>query len=91
MLFEESAIISNNLGVKQAVREAIEIRLKINNTISLNKDVGEYSLNGLYTNLIKNDLMKYYKKSIDINTEPVTNRPIRSAAKKARLAFKMCF
>ena len=46
----------------------------------------------LYTqNLIKNDLTKYYKKPIDINTEPVTNRLIRSAAKKARLALKTCF
>ena len=54
-------------------------------------DLGEYSLNALYTNLIKNDLSKYFKKTIDINIEPVTNRPIRSAAKKARLALKTCF
>ena len=38
--------------------------------------------NALYTNLIKNDLTKYYEKPLDINTEPVTNRPMRSAAKK---------
>ena len=90
LLFEESAIISNDLGIKQVVREAIEIRLKINNA-SLNRDLGEYSLNVLYTNLIKNDLTKYYKKRIDINIEPITNRPIRSAGKKARLALKSCF
>ena len=34
---------------------------------------------------------KYFKKPIDVNTEPVTNRPIRSAAKKAELALKTCF
>ena len=63
ILFEEFAIISNDLGIKQVVREAIEIRHKINNNISLNRDLGEYSLNVLYTNLIKNDLTKYYKKT----------------------------
>jgi len=50
--------------------------------ISLNRDLGEYSLSALYKNLIKNYLTKYYKKPININTEPVKNRPIRSAAKK---------
>ena len=46
----------------------------------------------LYTqNLIKHDLSKYYKKTIDINTERVTNKPMRSAAEKARLALKTCF
>ena len=89
--FEESAIISNDLGIKQVVREAIEIRLKINNNISLNRDSGECSLNVLYTDLIKNDLTKYYKKPTDINTEPFTNRPMRSAAKKARLTLKTYF
>jgi len=39
-LFKESALISNDLGIKQVVREAIEIRLKINNNISLNRDLG---------------------------------------------------
>jgi len=63
ILFEECAIISNDLGIKQVVREAIEIRLKINYNISLNRDLGDYSLNALYKNLIKNDLTKYYKKN----------------------------
>ena len=58
ILFEESVISSNDLGIKQVVREAIEIRLKINNNISLNRHLGEYSLNALYTNLIKNNLTK---------------------------------
>ena len=61
ILFKEFAIIRNDLGIKQAVREVIEIRLKINNNISLNRDLREYSLNALYTNLIKHDLTKYYK------------------------------
>ena len=91
ILFDESALISNDLGIKQVVRESIEIRLKINNNISLNRDLGEYTLNALYTNLIKNDLTKYFKKPIDINTEPVTKRPLRLAAKKAGLAIRTCF
>ena len=33
ILFEESAIISNDLGIKQVVQEAIEIRLKNNRLI----------------------------------------------------------
>ena len=45
ILFEESSLVSNDLGIKQVVRETIEIKLKINNNISLNRDSGEYSLN----------------------------------------------
>jgi len=45
MLFEETSIISNDLGIKLVVREAIEIRIKINSNISLNRDLREYSLN----------------------------------------------
>jgi len=54
-------------------------------------ELEEHSLNALYINLIKNGLSKYYIKPIDISTEPVTNRPMRSAAKKVRLAVKTCF
>ena len=46
-------------------------------------DLGEYSLNVLSTNLIKNKLTKYYKKPIDINTEPVTNRTIKISSEKS--------
>ena len=60
ILFENSSLISNDLGIKQVVRESFEINLKINNNISLNRDLGEYSLNSLYSNLIKNDLTKHY-------------------------------
>ena len=69
ILFKEYTLISNELGIQQIVREVIEIRLKINYNIFLNRDLGEYSLNALYTNLIKSDLAKYYKNPIDINKE----------------------
>ena len=39
-LFEKSSLISNDLGIKQVVRESIEINLKINNNISLKRDLG---------------------------------------------------
>ena len=60
ILSEESALISNDLGIKQVVREAIQLRLKFYNNISLNLDLGKYLLNALYANLIKNDLIKYF-------------------------------
>jgi len=47
MLFEETSLISNDLGIKQIDREAIEIRLIINSNVSLNRNLGEYSLNAL--------------------------------------------
>jgi hypothetical protein len=50
IIFDEYALISNDLGLKQVVREAIEIRLKINNNISLNRDFEGYTLNALCTN-----------------------------------------
>jgi len=72
------------------VRESIEISLKINNNISLNRDLGEYSLNSLYSNLIKNDPTKYFTKPIYNSIEPATKRPLRQAAKNARLALRNC-
>ena len=90
MLFEETCLISNDLGIKQVVREAIKIKIKISSNISLNRDLGEYSLNALYTNLIKNDLTNYIKKPVNNSSQPITNRPSRLAAKKARLALKAC-
>jgi len=52
--------------------------------------LGEYSLNSLYSNLIKNDLTKYFTKPIYNITEPTTKRPLRQAAKQARLALRNC-
>jgi hypothetical protein len=62
IFFDKCALISNDLGIKQVAREAIEVRIKINNNISLNRDLGEYALNALYTNLIKNYLKNIKKK-----------------------------
>ena len=47
ILFEGSTLFSNGVGIKQVVREAIEIRLKTNNNFFLNSDLGEYSINAL--------------------------------------------
>ena len=58
----KSSLISNDLGMKQVVQESIENSLKINNNISLNRDLGEYSLNSLYSNLIKNDDCIFFKR-----------------------------
>ena len=88
--FEKSALISNDLSIKQVARESIEIRLKINHNIPLNRDLGAYSLNSLYSNLIKNDHTKYFIKPINNSIEHVTKRPLRLAARKARLALKAC-
>ena len=53
--------------MKQVVREAIEIRIFLisrkDSKISINRDLGEYSFNALYTNLIKNDSANYIKKN----------------------------
>ena len=65
-------------------------RNKINNNISLNRDLREYSLNYLYSNLIKNDLIKYFTKPIYNSTELTTKRPLKQAAKQARLALRNC-
>jgi len=52
----------NNIGTarwikfKLSVCVAIEVNLKQNNNISLFRDLGDYSLNALYANLIKIDL-----------------------------------
>ena len=89
-ILEKSSLISNDLGIKQVVRESIEINHKINNNISLNRDLGEYSLSSLYSNLIKNDLTKYFTKPIYNSIEPATKRPLRQAAKITRLALRNC-
>jgi len=62
ILFEKTAFISNDLGIKQVVREVIEARLKIINNVFLNRDLGEHLLNALYRNLIKNNLTDIKKK-----------------------------
>ena len=49
---------------KQAVRKAIQIRIKINSIIFLNRDSGDISLNVLCTNLIKNELTTILTKQL---------------------------
>ena len=68
----------------------MEFRIKINNNISLKRDLGDYLLKALSTNLITNSFTQYIKKPVDTNTKPVTKRPLRLAAKKARLTVKAC-
>ena len=38
ILFDETILISNDLGIKQTVREAIKIKRNLNNNTSLNRD-----------------------------------------------------
>jgi len=53
VLFDETILINNDLGIKQTVREAIAIKRNLNNNTSLNRDLGEYTINPMYTKLIK--------------------------------------
>jgi len=78
------------LGIKQVARKSIEISLKVNNNNSLNRDLGEYSLNSLYSNLIKDDLTKYFTEPIYNGIEPVMKRPLRQAAKKCKVGSENC-
>ena len=59
VLFDETILISNDLGIKETVHEAIEIKRNLNNNTSLNRDLGEYTLNPMYTQLIiENNLIR---------------------------------
>ena len=40
MLFKVTSFISNDLGIKQVVQEAIEIKIKISWDTPLNRDMG---------------------------------------------------
>ena len=72
ILFEKSSFISNDLGIKKIVHEAIKTKFKLNNSISLNKDLGEYSLNFLCTNLIENDVKNNIKQELRAHMAFVT-------------------
>jgi hypothetical protein len=52
-------LIINDFDIKKVVREEIEILLKINNNVSLNRDLEKYSLNAPCTNLIKINFINY--------------------------------
>ena len=53
-------------------------------------DLGEYSLNALHKNLIKNDLENYIKNQENNTTTRVIDRPSRLATKKAILFLRVC-
>ena len=89
VLFDETILISNDLGIKQTVREAIEIKRNLNNNKSLNRDLGEYTLNPMYTKLIIENNLIQNKTKIGINkNKPNIKRTIRLAAEKANIAIR---
>ena len=82
-------IIINDLGIKQTVREAIEVKRNLNNNTPLNRDLGEYTLNPMYTKLIiKNNIIQN-KTKIGMNkNKPNPKRTTRLAAEKAYIAIR---
>ena len=67
VLFEETILFSSDLGIKQTVREAIEIKRNLNNNTSQNRDSGEYTLNPMYTKLIPENILIQNKTKIGTN------------------------
>ena len=59
-LFRIGTILnSNDLGIKQTVREVIEIKRNFNSNTSLNRNLGENTLNPMHTKLIiENNLIQ---------------------------------
>ena len=89
VLFDETILISNDLGIKQTVREAIEIKQNLNNNTSLNRDLGEYTLNPMYTKLITENNLIQNKTKIGTNkNKPNPKRTTRLAAEKANIAIR---
>ena len=89
VLFDETILISNDLGIKQTVREAIEIKRNLNNNTSLNRDLGEYTLNPMYTKLITENNLIQNKTKIGTNkNKPNPKRTTRLAAEKANIAIR---
>ena len=72
VLFDETILISNDLGIKQTVRKAIEIKWNLSNNTSLNRDLGEFTLNPMYTKLITENNLIQNKTKIGTNkTSPI--------------------
>ena len=89
VLFDETILISNDQGIKQTVREAIEIKQNLYNNTSLNRDLGEYTLNPMYTKLIiENNLIQNKAKIGTIKNRPNPERTIRLAAEKANITIR---
>ena len=88
-LFDETILISDDLGIKQTVHEAIEIKRNLNNNTSLNTDLGEYTLNPMYTKLItENNLIQNKTKTGTNKNKPNPKRTTRLAAEKANIAIR---
>ena len=82
-------LISNDLGIKQTIREAIEIKRNLNNNTSLNRDLGEYTFKPMYTKLIiENNLIQNETKIGTNKNKPNPKRNIRLAAEKANIAIR---
>ena len=81
--------LANDLGIKQTVREAIEIKRNLNNNTSPNRDLGEYTLNPMYTKLIiENNLIQNKTKIGTNKNKPNPKRTTRLAAEKANIAVR---
>ena len=92
VLLDKTIGISNDLGIKQTVREAIEIERNLNNNTSLNRDLGEYTLNPMYTKLITENNLIQNKTKIGTNkNKPNPKRTTRLAAEKANITIRNYF
>jgi len=70
-----------------SVHEAIEIKRNLNNNTSLNRDLGQYTLNLMYTKLIIENNLIQNKTKIGTNKyKPNPKRTTRLAAEKANIA-----
>ena len=77
------------MGIKQTVREAIEIKRNLNDYTFLNRDFGEYTLNHMYTKLIiENNIIQNKTKIRTNKNTPNPKRTIRLAAEKANIAIR---
>ena len=59
--------------------------------ISLNRDLEDYSLNSLYTNLIKNNITKYITKPMNNSSKPFTKKACKACCQKTKISFENVF
>ena len=89
ILFDETILISNDLGIKQSVHEAIKIKQNLNNNTSLNRDLGECTLNPMYTKLITENNLIQNKTKIGTNkNKPNPKRITRLATEKTNITIR---
>ena len=92
VLLDKTIGISNDLGIKQTVREAIEIERNLNNNTSLNRDLGEYTLNPMYTKLITENNLIQNKTKIGTNkNKPNPRRTIKISCREGKYHNKKVF